>query len=159
MLVGVAVAALILSAAIFTGFRWPRPLVALLVATVSAFAWSYLTEDRQRRLVLKALSQYVSPEVASEIERNPATLKLGGQRREMTVMFSDIQGFTDLSESMDSERLSEMLNFYLGEMSGLILANNGTLDKYIGDAIMCFWNAPVVQGEHAAMACRAALEG
>ncbi len=147
---------------LFTGhtIHWlpmASPLVALLVATVGAFAWSYLTEDRQRKLVLKALSQYVSPHVASEIERNPGTLKLGGQRRDMTVMFSDIQGFTDLSESMESEKLSDMLNFYLGEMSGLILANNGTLDKYIGDAIMCFWNAPVMQPDHAILACRAAL--
>ena len=133
------------------------PLTALGIAVVGAFAWSYLTEDRQRRFVLKALSQYVSPDVASEIEKNPSTLKLGGQRREMTVMFSDIQGFTDLSEAMDSQKLSEMLNFYLGEMSGLILENDGTLDKYIGDAIMCFWNAPVIQQDHAALACRAAL--
>ncbi|HZL37084.1 MAG TPA: adenylate/guanylate cyclase domain-containing protein [Tepidisphaeraceae bacterium] len=140
--------------------RWlpmASPIIALLVATVGAFAWSYLTEDRQRRLVLKALSQYVSPKVASEIERNPASLKLGGQRRDMTVMFTDIQGFTDLSESMESEKLSEMLNFYLGEMSALILSHNGTLDKYIGDAIMSFWNAPVVQPDHALLACRAAL--
>ncbi|MDB5292279.1 MAG: adenylate cyclase, partial [Phycisphaerales bacterium] len=140
--------------------RWlpmASPLLALLLTTVGAFAWTYLREDRQRRLVLKALTQYLSPEVAAEIERDPAALRLGGQRREMTVMFTDIQGFTDLSESMESERLSELLNFYLGEMSGLILANNGTLDKYIGDAIMSFWNAPLHQADHAALACRAAL--
>jgi adenylate cyclase len=133
------------------------PIVALLVTIIGAFAWSYLTEDRDRRLVFKALSQYVSPEVAAEIQRNPDALRLGGERREMTVMFTDIQGFTDLSESMDSENLSRMLNFYLGEMSGVILDQNGTLDKYIGDAIMSFWNAPIPQADHAAMACRAAL--
>lgn len=133
------------------------PIVALLLSIVGAFAWTYFAEDRQRQLVLKALSQYVSPEVASEISHNPDALRLGGQRREMTVMFTDIQGFTDLSETMDSEALSKMLNFYLGEMSGLILSQNGTLDKYIGDAIMSFWNAPVLQPDHAARACRAAL--
>ncbi|MDB5174810.1 MAG: hypothetical protein JWN51_3583, partial [Phycisphaerales bacterium] len=140
--------------------RWlpmASPLLALLLTTVGAFAWTYLREDRQRRLVLKALTQYLSPEVAAEIERDPAALRLGGQRREMTVMFTDIQGFTDLSESMESERLSEMLNFYLGEMSAQVLDNNGTLDKYIGDAIMSFWNAPLRQEDHAALACRAAL--
>ncbi|HWE97055.1 MAG TPA: adenylate/guanylate cyclase domain-containing protein [Tepidisphaeraceae bacterium] len=140
--------------------RWlpmASPLFALLLTTVGAFAWTYLREDRQRRLVLKALTQYLSPEVAAEIERDPAALRLGGQRRDMTVMFTDIQGFTDLSESMESERLSEMLNFYLGEMSAQVLDNNGTLDKYIGDAIMSFWNAPLRQEDHAALACRAAL--
>ena len=75
----------------------------------------------------------------------------------MTVLFSDIQGFTDLSESMPSEKLSTVLNYYLGEMSSVILKENGTLDKYIGDAIMSFWNAPLLQPEHALLACRAAL--
>lgn len=163
-LFALAAAALLIAgaAATFTAphIRWlpmASPLVALLIATVGAFAWSYFAEDRQRRLVLKALSQYVSPAVASEIERNPDALKLGGQRREMTVLFTDIHGFTDLSESMDSQKLSELMNFYLGEMSAQILAHNGTLDKYIGDAIMSFWNAPTLQGDHAALACRAAL--
>ncbi|HXE52503.1 MAG TPA: adenylate/guanylate cyclase domain-containing protein, partial [Tepidisphaeraceae bacterium] len=133
------------------------PLAALLIATVGAFAWSYMTEGRQRRLVLKALSQYVSPAVAAEIDRDPSALKLGGERREMTVMFTDIQGFTDLSERLDEHKLTELLNFYLDEMSSLILANDGTLDKYIGDAIMSFWNAPIRQEEHAILACRAAL--
>ena len=163
------VLALVVAAILFGGafglfasqsIRWlplATPVSALVLGTVCAFAWSYMTEDRQRRLVLKALTQYLSPEVAAEIERNPSALKLGGQRRDMTVMFTDIQGFTDLSESMDSEKLSDMLNFYLGEMSALVLANNGTLDKYIGDAIMSFWNAPVLQPDHAKLACKAAL--
>ena len=133
------------------------PLLAAILSLIGAFAWSYLTEDRQRRLVLKALSQYVSPHVADEIARDPSALRLGGQRREMTVMFSDIQGFTDLSETLESQKLSELLNFYLGEMSAMILAHDGTLDKYIGDAIMSFWNAPIRQADHAAGACRAAL--
>jgi adenylate cyclase len=159
----IAAGALIAVAIIwFTGFNihWlamSSPLLALLFAIVGGFAFTYFAEDRDRRLVLKALTQYLSPDVAAEIERNPASLKLGGQRRDMTVMFTDIQGFTDLSESMESEKLSELLNFYLGEMSAIILAHNGTLDKYIGDAIMSFWNAPIVQADHAARACRAAL--
>jgi adenylate cyclase len=129
----------------------------LLIATIGAFTFSYVTEDRQRRMLLKALSQYLSPHVAAEIANDFDSMKLGGQRREMTVMFSDIAGFTTISESMDSEKLSAMLNFYLGEMSSLIWDQNGTLDKYIGDAIMCFWNAPVHQPDHAVLACRAAL--
>lgn len=134
------------------------PLLALLLAVVGAFEWSYLTEGRQRRFVLKALAQYVSPEVAAEIDRNPAALKLGGVRREMTVMFTDIQGFTDLSEKLEERKLTDLLNYYLDEMSSLVLANDGTLDKYIGDAIMSFWNAPIEQPDHALLACRAALE-
>jgi adenylate cyclase len=133
------------------------PLVALLLATVGAFSWSYLVEGRQRRFVVKALGQYLSPHVAASIDRDPDALKLGGTRREMTVMFTDIQGFTDLSEKLDEHKLTELLNYYLDEMSSLVLANDGTLDKYIGDAIMSFWNAPLSQPDHAVLACRAAL--
>jgi len=133
------------------------PLIALVVATVGAFGYAYLTEDRQRRFVVKALGQYVSPEVAQQISANPESLKLGGERREMTVMFTDIAGFTDLSEGMPVEKLNEMLNFYLDEMSAEVLKQDGTLDKYIGDAIMSFWNAPADQPDHAARAVLAAL--
>jgi class 3 adenylate cyclase/CHASE2 domain-containing sensor protein len=159
----IAAAALVALAIVwFDGqsIRWlplASPLIALLIAIIGAFVFSYVTEDRQRRMLLKALSQYLSPHVAAEIANDFGSMKLGGQRREMTVMFSDIAGFTSISETMDSEKLSTMLNFYLGEMSGLIWDQNGTLDKYIGDAIMCFWNAPAQQPDHAALACRAAL--
>ncbi|HEY2587857.1 MAG TPA: adenylate/guanylate cyclase domain-containing protein [Tepidisphaeraceae bacterium] len=162
-LAAVVLAALIgTAAALFVGhqIRWlplAAPLLAFLLATVGAFAWSYLAEGRQRRLVLKALSQYVSPQVAAEIDRDPGALKLGGERREMSVMFTDIQGFTDLSERLDEHTLTKLLNYYLDEMSSLVFANNGTLDKYIGDAIMSFWNAPLHQPDHALLACRAAL--
>lgn len=162
-LASIVLAALVaVAAALFVGhtIHWlplAGPLLAFLLATVGAFAWSYLSEGRQRRLVLKALSQYVSPQVAAEIDRDPGALKLGGERREMSVMFTDIQGFTDLSERLDEHTLTKLLNFYLDEMSWRVLANNGTLDKYIGDAIMSFWNAPLHQPDHAALACRAAL--
>ena len=134
------------------------PIIALVLATVGAFAWSYFAEDRRRRVLLKALSQYVSPEIAAEVERDPESVRLGGEERQMTVMFTDIQGFTDLSERMPVDQLTNLLNYYLGEMSSLIkLTFNGTLDKYIGDAIMSFWNAPGRQPDHAILACRAAL--
>jgi adenylate cyclase len=133
------------------------PLLALVLSTGGALAWSYVTEDRARRVVLKALSQYVSPAVAEQIAKDPSRLALGGERREMTVMFTDIQGFTNLTETMDVESLGNMLNFYLDEMSSVVLDNDGTLDKYIGDAIMSFWNAPIDQPDHAVRAARAAL--
>jgi len=152
----------VIAAAMFKGqqIRWlplAAPLTAVVLATVVTFAWSYMTEGRQRRFVVKALGQYLSPEVAASIDRDPDALKLGGTRREMTVMFTDIQGFTDLSERLGEHQLTSLLNYYLDEMSSLVLANDGTLDKYIGDAIMSFWNAPLHQPEHAVLACRAAL--
>ena len=133
------------------------PLLAGIIATIGAFAWSYLGEDRQRRRLLKALSSVVSPTIAEELARDPSKLVIGGTRREMTVMFTDIAGFTDISETLPPEKLAPMLNFYLEEMSSIVLSQTGTLDKYIGDAIMSFWNAPLVQPDHAALACRAAL--
>jgi adenylate cyclase len=131
------------------------PLMALVFSTVAAFAWSYLTEGRQRQFFFRALSQYLSPDVAAEVERS-GQLSLSGERRVLTVMFSDIAGFTTLSEELE-ERITEVLNFYLGEMSAVVYETGGTLDKYIGDAIMAFWNAPVEQPDHAARACRTAL--
>jgi adenylate cyclase len=128
---------------------------------LSAFvglSYSYLTELRQRRFILKAFAQSVSKEVADEIAKDPRKLGLGGQRRDMTVMFTDLANFTTLSEAMEVEKLAAVLQFYLEEMSGVVLGVNGTLDKYIGDAIMAFWNAPANQPDHAFRACRAALE-
>jgi adenylate cyclase len=154
---------LLLTWALFRGkeITWLPPGAALIAALISGFvslAFSYLTELRQRRFVLRALTQYVSKPVADELTRDPRKLSLGGQRREMTVMFTDLANFTALSETMDVERLAGMLNFYLQEMSEIILQQNGTLDKYIGDSIMSFWNAPLNQADHARLACSAALE-
>ena len=133
------------------------PLLALLLATVGAFAWSYYTEDRHRRAIVKVFSQYVSPQMAAEIERDPTRIRLTGDRQVMTVMFTDIAGFTGLSEKLPDEVLTETLNFYFDQMSPLVFAEDGYLDKYIGDAIMGFWNAPLPQPDHAYRACRAAL--
>lgn len=153
----VAVAVALFRGETVTWLPLALPLLAVLLVTGGALAWSYVTEDRARRVVLKALSQYVSPAVAEQIAKDPSRLALGGERREMTVMFTDIQGFTNLTETMDVESLGNMLNFYLDEMSSVVLDNDGTLDKYIGDAIMSFWNAPVDQPDHAIRAARAAL--
>jgi adenylate cyclase len=132
------------------------PLLAVIVATLLGLAWTYLVEDRQRRVLLGFLSQFVSPEVARELDRRSA-ISLGGVRRELSLLFSDIAGFTDLSEQMTPDQLEKFMNFYLSEMSNIVFTNNGTLDKYIGDAIMSFWNAPLDQADHAARACRTAL--
>jgi adenylate cyclase len=152
-----------MTAGLFMGRNvlWMPAAAATLAAGLTAFvglAWSYLTEVRQRRLIFNALVQNTSKEVADEIARDPRKLNMGGQRREMTVMFSDLADFTTLAEAMDVERLEAMLHLYLEEMSGVVLEQNGYLDKYIGDAIMSFWNAPVNQADHAVRACHAALE-
>jgi len=144
-----------------TQIRWlapAAPLIATIVAAFVAMAYSYLTEMRQRQFILKAFAQSVSKEVADEIARDPRKLGLGGLRREMTVMFTDLANFTTLSEAVEVEKLASTLQFYLEEMSGVVLGENGTLDKYIGDAIMAFWNAPANQPDHAIRACRTALE-
>jgi adenylate cyclase len=132
------------------------PLLATSLAMVIGLAWSYFVEDRRRRAMLKFLSQYVSPHVAAELSRQNE-LSLVGQRREMTVMFTDIAGFTQLADKLPVDTLEQFMSLYLNEMSGGVFDFDGTLDKYIGDAIMCFWNAPLDQPEHAALACRAAL--
>jgi adenylate cyclase len=144
-----------------SNMRWMPPAASSIAATLSAFvglSYSYLTELRQRRFILKAFGQIVSKEVADEIAKDPRKLELGGQRREMSVMFTDLANFTSLTETLKDEKLTKVLQFYLEEMSGLVLGVNGTLDKYIGDAIMAFWNAPLDQPDHALRACRAAIE-
>ncbi|HEY7086986.1 MAG TPA: adenylate/guanylate cyclase domain-containing protein [Tepidisphaeraceae bacterium] len=132
------------------------PLLATAGATVVGMTWTYLVEDRRRRTLLKFLAQFVSPNVAAELNRRGA-ISLGGVRREMTVMFTDIAGFTDLSEMMPVEKLEQFMNLYLSEMSSIVFGLDGTLDKYIGDSIMSFWNAPLDQRDHAQLACRAAI--
>ncbi len=140
--------------------RWlplAAPLLGIMGAIVGGLAWSFLGEDRQRRRLLKALSSVVSPHIAQELATDPSKLAVGARRQMMTAMFTDVAGFTDLSESLDVEKLSHLLNHYLEEMSGVILKTDGTLDKYVGDAIVSFWNAPLPQPDHALRACRAAL--
>ena len=122
-----------------------------------ASAYGYAVEGRQKRYIQGAFSQYLSPEIVKQIADNPEMLALGGQRREVTFYFSDIQGFTTFSEQLSPEKLTKLMNRYLGEMTDTILASGGTLDKYIGDAVMAFWGAPAPCPDHALVACKAAL--
>jgi adenylate cyclase len=133
------------------------PLVALLLATLAAFAWSYFTEGRQRAFFTNVVAMATSPEVAQEISRDPDRIKLGGQRRDVTIMFTDLAGFTDFSEKMDVEKLTYVIQTYMEAMSEVIVRQGGYLDKYIGDAIMSSWNGLTDQADCAANACRAAL--
>ena len=142
--------------------RWLPPAESLLVlfgATPIAFAYTYFVEDKQSRFMLKALSKVVSPTVAKQLAENPDRLERNTKPRQLTVLFSDLANFTSLSESMkeDNDNLVAILDDYLGDMSDEVISRNGTLDKYIGDSIMCFWNAPLEQRDHAVRACQAAL--
>jgi len=126
-----------------------------LLAFLAIVAYRVMTEEREKRMIRNTFGKYVSPAVVNEILANPP--ELGGVDKELTVFFSDIRGFTTLSESMSPQELVNHLNVYLSAMTDLILEYKGTLDKYVGDEIMCFWGAPLPQEDHALLACRCAL--
>lgn len=118
---------------------------------------NYLTEGRERREIRRAFQHYVPPEVVDEVVADPSKLQLGGSRREITAFFSDIEGFTTISERMEPTALVAFLNEFLTEMSDIVQEEGGTIDKYIGDAIVGIFGAPLDQPDHAERACRAAL--
>lgn len=140
---------------------WWLPFVAPLTCYGLSFAVSllisYATEGKQKKYLKTAFRQYLSPEVIEELIANPDRLKLGGERREISIYFSDLQGFTSISEKLSPEDLTGLLNEYLSEMSDIILQYGGTIDKYEGDAIIAFWNAPTAQENHGLRALEAAV--
>jgi len=133
------------------------PVLGIGVSYLTATAYVAVVEGREKRFIRRAFGKYVSPDVVAEISKDPESLKLGGQKRQLSLLFSDLAGFTDLSESLDPEELLALLNEYLTEMTTLVMEEGGTLDKYIGDAIMAFWNAPQDQPDHADRALRCAI--
>lgn len=141
---------------------WWVPMVIFLLGIGGAFwctfLFQYVTGGKQKRYLKSAFKQYLSPIVIEQLIAHPERLKLGGERREITIFFSDVQGFTSISERLDPEKLTELLNEYLSFLSDIILRSGGTIDKYEGDAIIAFWNAPADQPDHAARALKAALE-
>lgn len=134
------------------------PLFTLLFLYIFLTFFKYLTEERTKRELKGTFQKYVSPEIVNEILRDPQKLEIGGVKQEMSVFFSDIRGFTTISERLDPKALSDLLNDYLTPMTEIIFKNSGTLDKYMGDAIMAFFGAPVKSDKHAEQACRAALQ-
>lgn len=133
------------------------PLSYLLVYLM-ALIYKYFIESSKKRYLKSAFSHYVSGHLVEKIMKDHDLLQLGGARRELSILFSDIQGFTSLSEKMGPEELVSMLNEYLTQMTNIVFENKGTLDKYIGDAIMAFWGAPVDDQDHAYHACATALQ-
>lgn len=120
--------------------------------------YKYFTEEKKKRELKSTFSKYVSPAVVDELLKDVKNLKLGGKKEHMTVFFSDVRGFTTISEKLSPEELSRVLNLYLTPMTEIVFKNSGTLDKYMGDAIMAFFGAPVKRPLHAQEACRCALE-
>jgi adenylate cyclase len=126
-------------------------------ALAGALVIAWATEGKQKRFIRGAFRHYLSPDVIQRIMEDPDSLQLGGERRELTIFFSDLEGFTTISEGLEPNVLTTLLNEYLTDMTDIILASGGTLDKYEGDAIIAFWNAPVDQPDHAQRACRTAV--
>jgi adenylate cyclase len=141
------------------GLWWPvvPHTLAVIIALVGAIVVNYATEGRQKAFIKQAFKHYLSPDVIERIIDDPGLLELGGERRELTIFFSDLQGFSAFSEKLDPIQLTALLNAYLSEMTDIIHDEGGTLDKYEGDAIIAFWNAPLDQEDHAQRACRAAV--
>ncbi|MFW5745851.1 MAG: CHASE2 domain-containing protein, partial [Spirochaetota bacterium] len=161
-LLSVGVLALIVGLAVggyLVGYWVPLvvPLVTVFLALAAANVANYATEGAQKRFIRGAFGQYLSPDVISELESDPDKLRLGGEKRELTMFFSDIQGFTTLSEGLQPEQLSGFLNHYLTELVSIIQDEGGTIDKFEGDAIIAFWNAPLDLHDHPLRAVRAPL--
>lgn len=133
------------------------PILCLVVSFLSAVLIAYNTEGKQRRYLKSAFRQYLSPVIIEELILHPENLKLGGERRNISIFFSDLEGFTSISEGMEPEKLTELLNEFLSAMTDIILEYGGTIDKYEGDAIIAFWNAPTDQPNHSCEALGAAV--
>ena len=134
------------------------PSLAALALYLSASLLVFLRTEGERRRVRSAFSRYMAPALVERLAQDPAHLTLGGEMRDMTILFSDIRDFTSLSETMDATTLTRFINEFLTPMTNIILRHRGTIDKYMGDAIMAFWNAPLDDPDHARNAARAALQ-
>ncbi|MDR2941150.1 MAG: adenylate/guanylate cyclase domain-containing protein [Treponema sp.] len=162
---GIIFLTVIIIAVSFGAYNWSGlwlPMVTfiagILASFITATLYNYATEGSQKRFIKSAFSQYLSPKVIDQIIQDPSQLKLGGEKREMTAIFTDVRAFSTISEALgDPAKLVELLNFYLTRMSDIVLENQGTIDKYEGDAIIAFFGAPVHMDNHASLACRAAV--
>jgi adenylate cyclase len=135
------------------------PAAAALAVFGTRFGLDYARERHLRRTVSEAFSRYLSPDLVAQLARDPGALKLGGERRNLSILFCDVRGFTTLSEKLkdEPERLTTLINRLLDPLSEAVLAEGGTIDKYIGDCVMAFWNAPLPSPDHPLKAARAAM--
>ena len=133
------------------------PVLGAGIALAASIGLVSLREEVERRRIRNAFGRYLAPAFVEELSRNPERLKLGGEIRPMTILFCDMRSFTTISEGMDAHTLTRFMNAFLTPLTDVILERRGTIDKYMGDAIMAFWNAPLDDPDHAAHACDAAL--
>jgi len=147
---------------ILSANRYNMPLATVLISFIVPFiyvvVYKAISEGREKKWIKNTFGQYLSPKVVEVITKDPSKLSLGGEKRDMTVFFLDIAGFTTMSEKMTPEQLTKMLNNYLSGLTDVILCHDGVVDKYIGDCIMAFWNAPLDQKDHRKLACLAAVD-
>jgi adenylate cyclase len=134
------------------------PSVGALAVFTTGVLLSFRRSDVERKRVRETFSHYLAPAMVKRLVANPGLLRLGGEVRNLTIMFCDIRDFTTISEKMEATALTALLNDFLTPMSEAVMENGGTIDKYIGDSIMAFWNAPLDEPDHAKLACRATLE-
>ncbi len=167
--VGDALSAFGLSAIVIGGFWYAFsqqflllspviPVLSILAAYAAGVAADLLLTEKEGRFVREAFSHYLSPAMVDKLADNPEALTLGGEEKELTVLFCDIRGFTSLSEGLDPVELTDLLNNFLTPMTTTLLEQGATIDKYMGDAIMAFWNAPIDQDDHRQRACESLLE-
>ncbi|ARM89035.1 adenylate cyclase family 3 protein [Rhizobium sp. CIAT894] len=161
-----AAALLAFAAVSFAGIRLAHvfvsplgPTIAYIAVAFGQAAFDYAEERRNKRQIIRAFAQYISPDLVRRLSNDPSQLKLGGERRTLSVLFSDVRGFTTIAETLrdDPEQLTGLINRLLTPLSDVVMDHGGTIDKYMGDCIMAFWNAPLDDPDHALHAVRAAL--
>ncbi len=133
-------------------------ILSILVLYILLTGWSYVKEEAQRRQTRDAFSKYLSPAMVEKVAGDPSQLKLGGDKRDLTLLFCDVRGFTTISEQFDAVGLTSLINKLLTPLTNVILDNQGTVDKYMGDCIMAFWNAPLDDDRHQLNGCISALK-
>jgi adenylate cyclase len=134
------------------------PLIQTALTYTMLVTYRVVNEQQEKKYIRQTFSKFVSKSVVDELLKDPSKVKLGGEKKILTVLFSDIRGFTSISERLTPEELVEHLNVYLQSMTDIVIKYYGTLDKYVGDEIMAFWGAPVEMEDHALKACHAAIE-
>lgn len=159
---GAAAAAISFNSWMYQSNHYVLPVATALLLILCLFifnvAWGYLFEYRKGRAIVNLFGEYVAPELVAEMAKDPESYSMEGDLRELTIMFSDVRGFTTISEGLEPNALREYVNLYLTAMSEDIRGNRGTLDKYIGDAVMAFWGAPIPLPNHASLAVATALQ-
>ena len=162
-----ATAIVVLFAVSYLALRFGRvfipplaPSLAFVGIAAGQATLDYAQERKNRRQITRAFSQYLAPALVDQLARDPSRLKLGGEKRELSILFCDVRGFTTISEQLkdDPEQLTALINRLLTPLSDIVLSHSGTIDKYIGDCLMAFWNAPLDDPAHAAHAVSAALD-